>query len=190
MHRLSILTTLAALLLAPCLAAAQDRIDPAEAGRITAELEAREKEIRQGYGNRSNKEMERDERKEMEAKIRDARSEVLEEHGTSNKSYEVGMARLSQDGLRGLEASKAEHAKKLEADKASAAKGDAKPEAGKGEAGEVQVQRGFDDNNPVTVGENGVQVQQGGGEDGIDIPVAGGDQGAGGAPAEGGAASK
>lgn len=165
MSRLCLLSaTLLSLLLTPAVALA---LDPAEAGVINAELADREKAIKAEYGNRSIKEMSREERKEMDQKLRAARQEVLEKHGTTDKEFSKGMLKLGRDGLKQAEQSEKEHAAKL----AEAKKGS---EGGQeGGEGKIQVQRGFNDREPVVVEQDGIQVQRGGGENGIEIPVDG-----------------
>ncbi len=167
MSRLCVLSaSLCALLFTPARALA---LDPTEAGVINAELAEKEKAIKEEYGNRTIKQMSRDERKEMDQKLRDARQEVLEKHGTTDKEYSKGMVKLGRDGLKEAQRSEKEHATKLEEAKKGAQGG---KDDGKGE---ITVQRGFGDEAPVVVEEDGIQVQRGGGKEGIEIPVGGGE---------------
>jgi TolA-binding protein len=165
MHRLIFVSALAAMLAFPALAFA---LDAEEAGTISAEIEDRENAVRAEYGNRHIRDMSREERKEMEAKIEAAREEVLDKHGTTEKDYDKSSLKVGREGAKAMDAAKKDRAAKIAEEKKAAEK---KPGEATPAQGEVKVQKGFSDKNPVVTDQAGDQVQRGAGNEGIEIPV-------------------
>jgi len=121
-------------------------VDPTEAGEMSAEIEDKEKEVKEKFGNRGWREMNQEERKDYEKAMNHARDEVLEKHGTSLRDFEKGKLKMGKDGL-----AKSEESKKGWGDKKKKADEDAKKaaeDAKKSKEPEVEVQRGFDEKNP------------------------------------------
>ncbi|MBI5544015.1 MAG: hypothetical protein HY901_09020 [Deltaproteobacteria bacterium] len=156
--------------------AASRALEPAKAGEIAAELEAKEKAIQEKHGDL--RQLSPEQRKAYGKELQEARVSTLQKHNTTSKEFETARLKMGRgDRAQSEEARKAwpEQQKKLaeEAKKAEAAK------ATKKNSG-IQVQRGFDDDNPVVLDgeqpkENGVVVQRGAGSEGIEIPVGGDD---------------
>lgn len=122
-------------LLAPALAAA---LEPAQAGKINADLAEKEAAIRKEYGGKSDKELTGSERREMQKKVQGAREEVLKKNNVSDKDYERGMLKLGREGL--AESQKVQ--KDIETQRAADAKKAADAKGAKAET-KVEVQKGF-----------------------------------------------
>ncbi len=169
---------LAALAMSLGLPTVSKALDPDEAGKITAEIEEKNAAVRKEFGDRSYKELTREERKSYDAKMRAGHDEVLEKHGTSSRDYEKGMLKLGREGLKQEQATQKAWAEKRAEDAKKAAE-KKKVE----DVGGIKVQKGFDEKNPPNniTEQNGIQVQKGGGGkggEGIEIPVPGADKAA------------
>ena len=160
-----LIATLAALatLLAPARASA---VDPQEIGEMNAEIEAKQKAVKEKYGNRTPREMSQEEKKTYEHDMNDAKPSTLKDHHASAREFELGALKLGHDDRAKSEEAKkgwgdkqakkaAEEAKKAEEAKAAASK---EPE--------VKVIKGFDEKNP-----NGIDDKTGGKGEGTEIPL-------------------
>lgn len=126
-------------------------VDPEEVGEITAEIEDRQRAVRTTYGNRAAREMEPEERRELQKALDRARDEILEKHPTTARDYDVSRAKQSREDRTRSEAARQgwfDKKKKAEdgAQQAETTRLEKEPE--------VRVQRGFDDKNPVILDES------------------------------------
>lgn len=142
----ALLLSLSSLLLMPTAALAQE-LDPEKVAKIRlAEQEAMDK-IAKEHGNRLPGEMDNAERRRVIEKQQAAAQEVLAKHGVSTKEWAVYTARMSREEQAQSESAQkrlvaeAKAREKEKAERAAAAK--------KESAGEIQVQQGFDEANPV-----------------------------------------
>jgi hypothetical protein len=144
-RRLSVLL-LSTWLAAPGLALAGD-LTPEQIAKIRSDEKAAVDRVNAAHGNKQPSEMSSAERRQFAQEQQKAVLEVREQNGVSEKDYARQTARLGRKQTAAVE----EAAKQLEAKKAAeAAKGQpAQPQ----EPGEIQVQQGFDDENPVTMEE-------------------------------------
>ncbi|HEY3445045.1 MAG TPA: hypothetical protein VGK67_01730 [Myxococcales bacterium] len=162
-NRAVLVLALAAALAFPAAARA---MDAKKTGEISAEIEDKENAVKAKYGGRSWKEMSNDERKSFQKDMDKAREDTLQKHGTSGREYETTKLKMGREGLKSAEDGKKDYAtKKAEEEKAKAEA--AKPKA---KEPEIKVQKGFNDDNPVTM--DGKDPS--GGEEGmgkvIDVP--------------------
>lgn len=141
--RLKILA-LTATLLAPASALA---LDEQKAGELEALMEERRAAIAKEYGDKKPSEMSSSERRAYYQKIEAANREVLQQNGISDKEYARATARMGRGSMQRIEQAKKEFAEKRAAEKK------AKEEQAKKGSGEIQIQRGFDNKNPVTLDE-------------------------------------
>jgi hypothetical protein len=120
-------------------------VDPAEAGEMAAEIEDKEKQVKEKFGNRGWREMDQSERKDYEKAMNGARDEVLEKHHTSLKDFEKGKLKMGKEGL-----SKSEESKKGWGDKQKKAAEEKKAaeDAKKNKEPEIEVQKGFNEKDP------------------------------------------
>ncbi len=138
--RLKILA-LSATLLAPASAFA---LDAQKAGELEALMEERRSAIAREYGGKKPTEMSSSERREYYEKVEKANREVLEKNGVSDKEYARQTARMGRGSQKEIQEAKKQFQEKR------AAEEKAKADKAKG-SGEVQIQRGFDDKNPVNL---------------------------------------
>ncbi len=138
--RLKILA-LSATLLAPASAFA---LDAQKAGELEALMEERRSAISKEYGGKKPNEMSSSERREYYEKVEKANREVLEKNGVSDKEYARQTARMGRGSQKEIQEAKKQFQEKR------AAEEKAKADKAKG-SGEVQIQRGFDDKNPVNL---------------------------------------
>lgn len=117
-------------------------LTPEQIARIQRDEKAAEAKVRAAHGNKKSSELSAAERRQMIQEQQDAIQEVMDKHGVSRKDYARQTARMGPK--QNAEVSAAE--KSLEA-KDKAAKG---TEEG---SGEIQIQNGFSDENPVTLEE-------------------------------------
>ncbi|MFZ5443435.1 MAG: hypothetical protein ACOZQL_25735 [Myxococcota bacterium] len=142
-----------------CLALVADEPMPVEkSAAITREQEKAQAEVSAKYGNKKSSELSQDERRQMIREQIEADKKVLDKYGVSAKDWARESIRKDRD----------QYASQKQAEKALAEKEKAQAEAAKKDPGakEIQVQKGFSDENPVTVdekaGEDGkVAVEQG-----------------------------
>ncbi|MFN7131880.1 MAG: hypothetical protein ACK4N5_07350 [Myxococcales bacterium] len=136
-------------------------LDTAKAGKLEAQMEERRAQIKKEYGDRDPSKMSKEERRSYAEKIEAANREVLQKNGISDKDYARQTARMGRGSMQEIEKAKKEYQEK------KAAEEKAKAEKGKG-SGEIQVQRGFGDNRPVTLdddGSAGPEIETGTGDD-------------------------
>jgi hypothetical protein len=149
---------LAALTLAAP-AFADDDLTPEKTAKIEREKNKALEAVDKKYGNRKSSEMSSDERREVIRERAAAENEVLEKNNVSPKAYVSYTAHMNKEDRA---ATKAADAKLEEKEKqAAAAKKDKETQGG---PKEIQVQRGFNDNNPVVLEEkqgNGPTVEKG-----------------------------
>ncbi len=141
MRRLAFLLAAAPLLFPLATRAA----DPATVGEVDAELAQRKAEIAKEYEGAK---MSHAQRREREAKEREAQKEVLAKHGVEPKDYERSKVTMNRDAK--AEASQAGQAwtTRTDAEKKKASEPKVEPEATP-----IPVQRGFDEKNPVILHE-------------------------------------
>jgi hypothetical protein len=141
-----------AVLTAPTVARA---IDAQEAGEMNAEIESKEKAVKEKYGNRPYKELSQDERKAYAQEVQDARESTLKDHNTSSKDFEKAKVKLGHDGLTKSEEAKKGWGEKQAQKKAAAEEAKKAEDAKKAETkdGEVKVIKGFDEKNPGAMDE-------------------------------------
>jgi hypothetical protein len=139
-----------ASLLASTLAA--DAIPPDKAAAIERDQEKAQATVNAKYGDRKQSDLSPDERRAMMKESAEAEEKVFEKHGITAKDWAVnGVARSRGDQ------SQVAATKKDLADKEKAAKEAEKAQKAAAEKpktpGEIPVQRGFSDSNPVVVEE-------------------------------------
>ncbi len=139
-RRLSVLL-LSTWLAAPGLALAGD-LTPEQIARIRSDEKTALERVNAAHGNRKPSEMDSAERRQVIQEQQQAIQEVRDQHGVSEKDYARQTARMGPKQNAAVEAA----AKELEEKKAAEA-------AKSQEPGEIQVQQGFDDENPVTLEE-------------------------------------
>ncbi|WP_244237217.1 hypothetical protein [Corallococcus llansteffanensis] len=151
--RLPLFLAAASLVLAPPVLAEEEGLSPEKVAAIRRDESAAQAKVDAAYGNRKPSEMSNAERGQA---IRDQQQEaakIMEKHGVSAKEYAVYTARMTPDD----NSRAANEAKRLE-DKAKADKAaeDKKRAAGDGE---VHIQQGFSDAEPVELeAEEGAEV--------------------------------
>lgn len=139
-RRLSILL-FSSWLTVPGLVLAED-LTPEQLARIRRDEKAAEARVNAAHGNKKPSEMTNAERRQMIREQQDAIQEVMDKNGVSRKDYARQTARMGPKQNAEVEAAE----KELEAkEKAAAAKAQ--------EPGEIQIQQGFSDENPVTLEE-------------------------------------
>jgi hypothetical protein len=143
-RRLSVLL-LSTWLITPNLALAED-LTPEQLARIRRDEKAALDKVNAAHGNKKPSELSAAERREMIREQQEASRKVMEEHGVSAKDYARQSARMGPKQNEAVAAAE----KALEAKEKAAAAG--KPEQAK-EPGEIEIQEGFSDENPVTLEE-------------------------------------
>lgn len=147
MRSVLIVALLAVTLVAPAVSA-QEELTPEKIAKIRRDEKAAMAKVQQAHGNKKSSEMSNEERRQLIAEQGEAAQSALQKNGVSTKDYATYTARMSPDEQKAAE----EAEKKLEAqEQAEAAKKAA--EAKKAEGGEVQVQQGFSEENPVDLEE-------------------------------------
>jgi hypothetical protein len=127
--------------------AADDELNPEKVAKIQSEQDKANKEIAKKYGNRKPSEMNRDERREMIRDTAEAEKAVLEKNKVDAREYTRYNTKMSRDDRAATKVA----SDKIAADeKAAAEKAEAEKKAG---PKEIQIQRGFSDNNPVVLEE-------------------------------------
>lgn len=123
-------------------------LTPEQVARIRRDQKAAVDKVNAAHGNKKSSEMSTSERRQVIQEQQEAVRKVMEQNGVSDKDYSRQVARMGPKQNAEVEAA----AKNLEEkDKAAAA---AKTEAGGAqEPGEIQVQKGFGDEKPLTVEE-------------------------------------
>jgi hypothetical protein len=133
---------LSLLLLSTCLTvpglAPAGELTPEQVARVRRDEKAALERVNAAHGNRKPSEMDNGERRQVIQEQQKAVQEALEKNGVSAKDYARHTARMGPKGNAEVE----EAAKRLEEQKA------AEP---KKEPGEIQVQAGFSEDNPVTL---------------------------------------
>ncbi|MGE6762807.1 hypothetical protein ACQKGO_32655 [Corallococcus interemptor] len=140
--RLSLMLAASSLLLAAPALAEDEGLTPEKVAAIQRDEAAAQAKVNNEYGNRKPSEMSNAERGQA---IRDQQSEaakVMEKHGISAKEYATYTARMTPDDNQRV----ANETKRLD-DKAKAEK-EAEEKKRKGD-GEVHIQQGFSDADPV-----------------------------------------
>lgn len=135
-----------------CAPALAGDLDPETVAKIRRDQKAAEKKIAEAYGNRKPSELSNQERREVAQKRAAAEQQVLEKHGVETKDYVRYTTRMDNDERAAADAAE----KKLDAE--AKAKKAAEAEKAKGD-GEVEVQRGFDERNPVSLEGGGDEVE-------------------------------
>lgn len=137
-RRLSVLL-LSTWLIMPNLAIAEE-LTPEQIARIRRDEKAAMDKVNTAHGNRKSSELSAAERRQMVREQQEAVGKVMDEHGVSAKDYARQSARMGPKQNEKVAAAE----KALEA-KEKAARGK--------EPGEIQVQQGFSEDNPVTLEE-------------------------------------
>ncbi|MBL9036952.1 MAG: hypothetical protein JNG84_00425 [Archangium sp.] len=141
------LATLVALLLTA------DELPPERAAAIEAESAKELRAVDAKYGNRKLSELSNDERRALGQEKAEAERKVLEKNGVSVKEWARESAKRSPKESAQVKQA-GQQLEKREKDAAAAAK--------KGGPKEIQVQRGFNDENPVVLEEAGGGAGAGG----------------------------
>jgi hypothetical protein len=139
-RRLSVLL-LSTWLITPNLALAGE-LTPEQLARIRRAEKAAVDKVNAAHGNKKSSELSAAERREMIREQQEAVQKVMDEHGVTAKDYARQSARMGPKKNEQVAA-----AEKALEEKEKAA-GAAKPPKDK-EPGEIQVQEGFDEENPV-----------------------------------------
>lgn len=136
------------LALALVLTLGADELTPDKAAQVQHDRDKAMADVSKKYGNKKSSELSSDERREMIRDQREADKQVLEKNGVEAKDMARYEARMNLSDREATKAAKERIEQKEAADKKAAeAKAKAQPQ-------EVQVQRGFNDNNPVTLEDN------------------------------------
>lgn len=138
-------------------------MDARTTGEITAEIADQEEGVKAKYGNRSWKEMSPEERKSFQKDMDQAREDTFKKHGTTERELETTQLKMGKKGLESAESGKKDYAAKK---KAAAEAKAAKPK----QAGEIKVQRGFSDENPVDLNSDGPDPETEGMGKVIEVP--------------------
>ncbi|KFA94662.1 hypothetical protein [Archangium violaceum] len=141
-RRLSVLL-LSTWLMTPNLALAGD-LTPEQMARIRRAEKAAVDKVNAAHGNKKSSEMSNSERREMIREQQEAVQKVMDEHGVSPKDYARQSARMGPKQNEQVAA-----AEKALEEKAAAS---ASSPQGK-EPGEIQLQEGFNEDNPVMMEE-------------------------------------
>ncbi|RKG99687.1 hypothetical protein D7V97_31355, partial [Corallococcus sp. CA053C] len=151
--RLPLFLAAASLVLAPPVLAEEEGLSPEKVAAIRRDESAAQAKVDAAYGNRKPSEMSNAERGQA---IRDQQQEaakVMEKHGVSAKEYAGYTARMTPDD----NSRAANESKRLE-DKAKADKAAEEKKRAAGD-GEVHIQQGFSDADPVELeAEEGAEV--------------------------------
>lgn len=139
---------LASLLLSAPLALAAD-LSPEKVAQIRRDQQAAMERVEKAAGNKKPSEMSNEERRGLIEARAAAQQQVLDKHGVDAREYTNYTLRMGKEERAQTEAAE----KKLEAQAKAAAekKAEAAKKAG---TGEVQVQQGFSDQNPVDLEES------------------------------------
>ncbi len=120
-----------------------ESLTPEQLARIRRDEKAAVDRVNAAHGNKKSSELSTAERRQMIREQQEAIQRVMDEHGVSRKDYARQSARMGPK--QNAEVAAAEKALE-EQEKAAGA---AKPQ----QTGELQVQQGFSDENPVTLEE-------------------------------------
>ena len=138
---------LSLLLLSTCLTvpglAPAGELTPEQVARVRRDEKAALERVNAAHGNRKPSEMDNAERRKVIQEQQEAVQEALENNGVTAKDYARHTARMGPKGNAEVE----EAAKRLEEQEKQ------KAAETKKEPGEIQVQAGFGENNPVTLEE-------------------------------------
>jgi len=141
-RRLSI-PLLSLWLIAPGLTLAGE-LTPEQLASIQRDEKAAVERVNAAHGNKKASELSNDERGQIIREQQAAVQEVMDKHGVSPKDYARQTARMGPKQNAAVETA----AKQLEAKEKAAATSGTQPGNG---PGEIQVQNGFNDENPVTL---------------------------------------
>lgn len=120
-------------------------LTPEQLASIRRDEKAAEAKVQAAHGNKKSSELSAAERRQMIQEQQDAIQEVMDKHGVSRKDYARQTARMGPKQNEEVAAAE----KTLEA-KDKATKSAQSQEQG---SGEIQIQNGFSDENPVTLEE-------------------------------------
>lgn len=134
---------LASWLLVPGLSLAEE-LDPEKVARIRREEKAALAEVDKQHGNKKPSEMSNAERREVIEEQEAAVARVLEKHGVTAKDYLRYTTRMGRED----NAAVAEAMERQEAEEKARKEAEARKKAG---SGEVVIQQGFNDRNPVVL---------------------------------------
>jgi hypothetical protein len=144
-RRLSLLL-LSTWLTVPSLAFAED-LTPEQMARIRRDEKEAMDKVNAAHGNKKASELSTEERREIIREQQEAARGVMDKHGVSAKDYARQTARMGPKGNEAVAAAE----KSLEAKEKAAGAGAAKAEGD--EAGEIQIQHGINEENPVMLEE-------------------------------------
>jgi hypothetical protein len=130
------------------LALTADDLTPEKAAKVQKDRDQAMADVAKKYGNKKSSELSSDERREMIQDQRAAESAVMEKNGTDPKEFARYEAKMSLDDRAATRAER-ERLDKKDEDEKKAAEEKQQQQAN----AEVQIQRGFNDNNPVTLEE-------------------------------------
>ncbi|MBK7859538.1 MAG: hypothetical protein IPJ65_13160 [Archangiaceae bacterium] len=131
------------------LALAADDLTPEKAAKVQKDRDAAMAEVAKKYGNKKSSELSSDERREMIRDQREAESAVLEKNNVDGKELARYEAKMSLDDRAATRAERDRLDKKEQNEKKAAEQKQQQAQ----QPQEVQVQRGFSDDHPVTLEE-------------------------------------
>lgn len=134
------------LALVVVLALAADDLTPQKAAKVQKDLDQANADVAKKYGNKKSSELSQDERREMIRDQRAAEIAVLDKNGVDPKEYARYEAKMNMADRAATKDARVALDKKEADDKKAA-------EAAKQGGQEIQIQRGFNENNPVTLEE-------------------------------------
>jgi hypothetical protein len=129
------------------LALGADDLNPEKAAKVQKDRDTAMADIAKKYGNKKSTELSQDDRREMIREQRAAENAVLEKNNVDPKEFARYEAKMSLS-----DRSATNNARALLDQKEVEAKKAAEQKAQQGN-GEIPIQRGFSDNNPVTLEE-------------------------------------
>lgn len=147
----------------PSAIAAAASLSPDKAGQLTAEMDSRKQDLlAKEFDGKDPSKMSSREKREYQKKSNEIEDKVLQENGVSKGAYSATMMRATKNSP--VEKARAEHAKKIEADKQAAAEAEKQKAVADKQPGEseVVIERGDQPGDNAMSVEGGVMVQRGG----------------------------
>jgi len=147
------------------LAARAQDLDPAKAAQIEHDQQKEYDKIDEKHGNKAPNEMSSDERRDIIRERAEAEQKVFDKQGVDRRDYTRYNNTLGRDGLAAKKAASEKLAQKDEAEKKAKEAQKNDPNAPR-DPKDIPIQRGFSDQNPVTLeekkaGAGGIVVEHG-----------------------------
>lgn len=128
------------------LALAADDLSPEKAAKVQKDRDKAMSDVAKKYGNKKSSELSQDERREMIRDQRAAETAVLDKNGVDPKEFARYEAKMSLNDRAATKAERERLDRKEQDDKKTADQQSAPKE--------IQIQRGFNENNPVMLEDN------------------------------------